>query len=76
VEVNDIGHFRTEIEVVPGFLDQPFILDVELMFSDVNKMGVTERLAEKFSKLETKCEFKSVSSVSFRIDSLAKGIND
>jgi len=42
----------------------------------VNKMGVTERIAERFNKLETKCEFKSVSNVSFKIDSLAKGLND
>jgi hypothetical protein len=46
------------------------------MFSDVNKMGVTENIAERFNKLETKCEFKSVSMLSFKIESLVKGLND
>ena len=39
VEINDFAHFRTEIDVVPGYLDTKFYLQAELMFSDLMTLG-------------------------------------
>ena len=39
VEINDIGLFRAEIDIEPGYLDTNFYLEVELFFSDLSSMG-------------------------------------
>jgi hypothetical protein len=43
VEINDIGHFRTEIDVSPEYLNTEFFLEYELMFSDLQGLGGPER---------------------------------
>jgi len=43
VEINEIGHFRTEIDVEPDYLNMEFTFEVELMFSDLHNMGGPEK---------------------------------
>ena len=46
VEINEIGHFRTEIDVEPDYLNTEFFLQVELMFSDLHSVGGPEKCLE------------------------------
>lgn len=35
VEINDMGCFRTEVQVKPGYQSTQFDLEIELLFSDI-----------------------------------------
>lgn len=43
VEINDIAHFRTEVDVSPEYLDTEFYMEYELMFSDLQGLGGPEK---------------------------------
>ena len=38
-EINDVVLFRTELEIINGYLQEDFFLDVELYFSDLDNCG-------------------------------------
>ena len=43
VEINDIVHFRTEVDVNPEYLNTEFYMEFELMFSDLQGLGGPEK---------------------------------
>jgi hypothetical protein len=62
VEIHDIGLFRAEIEVEPDYLNTTFYMELELFFSDLNKIGGPEKWQHQTAAdFEGKAEFKSVS---------------
>jgi len=60
VEINDIGHFRTEIDVEPEYLNCDFFVEVELLFSDLNSQGGPESWEKHVGEFESKSVFKVV----------------
>lgn len=72
--MNDIGHFRTEIDVSPEYLNHEFFLEVELFFSDLMNLGGTDKWQQYAKEVEDKVEFKSVSSQKYKISKMAQGL--
>ena len=51
VELQDICQFRTELDVLPGFEQLPFYLDLELHFYDLAFTGGPEFIYDQASKV-------------------------
>lgn len=64
MELNDIGHFRTEVEVEANYMNNEFIMEVELMFTDLMNM----------SGQEINADFKCVSLMKYKISKKCYGI--
>ena len=60
VEINDIILFRAEIEVEPDYLNVDFYLEIELHFSNLDRIGGSEQWQEIAHCIEEKVEFKKV----------------
>ena len=77
VELNDIGHFRIELDLEDS---QPakveFFMEVELMFSDLLNQGGPEKFQQQsnLKEIEGNAEFKCVSVQKYRIRKLSEGI--
>lgn len=77
MELNDIGHFRIELDLEDG---QPskieFFMEIELMFSDLLNQGGPEKFQQQsnLKEIEGNVEFKCVSVQRFRIKKLSEGI--
>lgn len=74
VELNDIGQFRLEFEQEALETCAPILLEVELMFSDLTAHGGADRFGEHPDVDST--EFKSVSTASFRLHGLHRGLHE
>lgn len=85
VELNDLCHFRVEIDTDPAdedggatnFNQTEMILEVELMFSDLLNHGGPEKFSMTSSnpkELEEKVEFKSVAFQKFMVRNICDGI--
>lgn len=81
VELNDIGHFRIEMDVGSGSGGDPknpaeFYMEVELMFSDLLNQGGPEKFQQQsnLKEIEGNAEFKCVAVQKFRIRRLQDGI--
>ncbi len=77
VEVNDIGHFRCELDVDEANLSQTdFYLEIELMFSDLLTQGGPDKFqqAHNLKDIEGIAEFKCVSVQKFKLRRLCDGI--
>jgi len=65
VELNDIGHFRVELDLDEGNTLQSaeFFMEVELMFSDLVNQGGPEMFQSSSSlkEIDQNVEFKCVS---------------
>ena len=65
VELNDMGHFRVELDLNSNgtLSDTEYCLEVELMFSDLIKQGGPEKYQSSSSlrEIDPNIEFKSVS---------------
>mmetsp|Transcript_31135 Transcript_31135/g.30587 ORF Transcript_31135/g.30587 Transcript_31135/m.30587 type:complete len:130 (+) Transcript_31135:281-670(+) len=77
VELNDIGHFRVELdleECTPN--EQEFFMEVELMFSDLANQGGPEKFQQSnnLKDIEGNVEFKCVSVQKFKIKRLCDGV--
>jgi hypothetical protein len=78
VELNDIGHFRVEIDDLSK--DHPtsteFCLEVDLMFCDLVAFGGPEKFqsSRSLQELDSEIQFKSVSTRKFTIKRLADGV--
>ncbi|CDW80262.1 serine [Stylonychia lemnae] len=79
VELNDIGHFRVELDIEDS---QPsnveFFMEVELMFSDLQNQGGIEKFQQSsnLKEIDGNAEFKCVSVQKFKIRKLCDGIFD
>lgn len=75
VELNDIGHFRTELDIENGG-GAEFYMEVELMFSDLLNQGGPDKfqLQSNLKEIEGNAEFKCVAVQKFRIRRLSDGI--
>eukprot|EP00747_Dinoflagellata_sp_TGD_P165622 gnl/TRDRNA2_/TRDRNA2_187147_c0_seq1.p1 gnl/TRDRNA2_/TRDRNA2_187147_c0~~gnl/TRDRNA2_/TRDRNA2_187147_c0_seq1.p1 ORF type:complete len:756 (+),score=128.22 gnl/TRDRNA2_/TRDRNA2_187147_c0_seq1:72-2339(+) len=71
VELNDAGEFR--IELHPDDEEVPLVLEVDLMFADLTEHGGADRFGEQPDVDST--EFKSVSTQTFQIHGVEKGIH-
>jgi len=78
VELNDIGHFRVELDLEEG---QPakveFYMEVELMFSDLLSQGGPEKFQQPSNLRDieqSSVDFRCVSVQKFRIRKLSEGI--
>ena len=67
VEINDIGHFRAEVEVEQDYLNTEFFLEVGLFFSDLNEIGGAEKWQEKAKDIESLSVFKNASKAKFKL---------
>ena len=67
VEINDIGHFRAELEVNHDYLNTEFFLETELHFSDLSEVGGAEKWQERIKDIEENAKFKVASASKFRI---------
>lgn len=84
VELNDICHFRVEIDTDPqdedgdaAFTQIEMVLEVELMFSDLLNHGGPEKFSMQNSNLkeiDEKVEFKSVAFQKFMVRNVCDGI--
>lgn len=79
MELNDIGHFRVELdleETQPGQIE--FFMEVELMFSDLLSQGGPDKFqhSNSLKDIEGNVEFKCVSVQKFKIRKLCDGIFD
>ena len=80
VELNDVCHFRIEIDTDQAngasFNHTEMILEVELMFSDLLNHGGPEKfsLQSTTQEIEEKVEFKSVAFQKFMIRNISEGI--
>ena len=80
VELNDIGHFRIEINTDQttdsksnSFNHTEVILVIELMFSDLLGHGGPEKFS-LIKEIEEKLEFKSVALQKFMVRNICDGI--
>eukprot|EP00357_Protocruzia_adherens_P011452 CAMPEP_0115014822 /NCGR_PEP_ID=MMETSP0216-20121206/26337_1 /TAXON_ID=223996 /ORGANISM="Protocruzia adherens, Strain Boccale" /LENGTH=844 /DNA_ID=CAMNT_0002384695 /DNA_START=9 /DNA_END=2543 /DNA_ORIENTATION=- len=76
VQINDIAHFRTEIDIQDNYLFQSFIFEVELMWTDLSNIGGLELWKYQMNQIESKAEFKSVSTRKFRLNNSYTGIHE
>ncbi len=67
VEINDIGHFRTEIDVEIDYLNTDFYMEVELMFSDLHALGGPEKWQQNAAQLGELAVFKSAITQKFKL---------
>jgi len=77
VELNDIGHFRIEIDLAKDNLAQAeFCLEVDLMFCDLVSFGGPEKFqsSRNLLDLDPHLPFKSVSTRKFNIRRLGEGV--
>ena len=77
VELNDIGHFRIELDLAKGQLaTTEFCLEVDLMFCDLVAFGGPEKFqsSRNLMELDSELKFKSVSTRKFTIRRLAEGV--
>lgn len=72
VEMNDIGIFRTEIELSPQYEELVLIVDVDLMFYDLDGRIDDDKIK---STIRNPPEFQSVSSAQLSITGSLQGIN-
>ncbi len=61
VDINDLCHFRTEIDVEPDYLNTDFYVDIELVFSDLHNLGGPEQWNKHVGEFTSKAAFKTVS---------------
>ena len=76
VEINDVGQFRTEIDVTPNYLNTVIYLEAELLFADMIELGGPDKWQQHAAELEEKVEFKNVSSVKFAIHGALQGLHE
>jgi len=74
VEVNDACEFRIEIPVTPQYFLENSIMEVELYFGELIKIGGIEKLSQCVDKIKELIEFKMVATQKFIIKGIAKGI--
>ena len=77
VELNDMGHFRVELDLADDQLAvMEYCLEVELMFSDLVAQGGPEKFQSSSSlrEIDPNCEFKSVSTRKYNLRRLSDGI--
>ena len=78
VELNDMGHFRVELDLLSDgtLADTEYCLEVELMFSDLVTQGDPEKFQSSSSlkEIDPNVEFKSVSQRKYNLRKLADGI--
>jgi len=80
VELNDLCHFRVEIDTdtsdgASAFNQTEMILEVELMFSDLLNHGGPEKFSLSTPKeVEDKVEFKSAAFQKFMVRNICDGI--
>ena len=77
VELNDIGHFRIEIDLAKDQLAATeFCLEVDLMFCDLVSYGGPEKFqsSRTLLDLDPSLTFKSVSTRKYNIRRLAEGV--
>jgi len=63
VELNDICHFRVELDTESDIVNQDFFLEIELMFSDLLNQGGPDKfqLQQSLKELDLEVEFKCMS---------------
>ena len=77
VELNDIGHFRIEIDLAKDQLSSTeFCLEVDLMFCDLVAQGGPEKFqsSSTLRELDAEIKFKSVSTRKYNLRRMAEGI--
>ena len=74
--MNDIVLFRAELDVQPDYLNSDFFLEIELHFSNLDKIGGSDQWQEIADDIENKVEFKLVQTQRFRIHCLAQGLTE
>ena len=77
VELNDMGHFRVELDLSDDSLaTMEYCLEIELMFSDLVAQGGPEKFQSSSSlrEIDPNCEFKSVSTRKYNLRRLSDGI--
>ncbi len=74
VELNDVCEFRVEIPVTPKYLETNYILEVQLHFGELTKIGGVEELSRHVQEVKDAVEFKQVAMQRVLIHGIAKGI--
>ena len=76
VELNDIGHFRVELDLTEELHQIEFCLEVELMFSDLVTHGGPEKFQSSSSlrEIDQSVEFRTVSMRRYTLRRIAEGI--
>ena len=75
VELNDICEFRVEVPVTPKYLNANYVLETQLHFGELTKIGGMEKLSQHIHDIKESVEFKMVASQKFAIRGIAKGIS-
>jgi hypothetical protein len=75
VELNDFCEFRLEIASSATSMDTVFIMEVQLLFAELTKLGGVEKLPHYMANLKDVLEFKSTATKKYRIQNIAKGIS-
>eukprot|EP01022_Parablepharisma_sp_SALTPOND_P028507 TRINITY_DN71073_c0_g1_i1.p1 TRINITY_DN71073_c0_g1~~TRINITY_DN71073_c0_g1_i1.p1 ORF type:complete len:623 (+),score=57.34 TRINITY_DN71073_c0_g1_i1:113-1981(+) len=75
VELNDICEFRVEIPVTPKYLNANYMLEVQLHFGELTKIGGVEKLSQYVQNIKGSIDFKMVASQKFIIRGIAKGLS-
>ncbi len=74
VELNDICEFRVEIPVAAKYLEKNYVLEVQLHFGELTKIGGVEKLSQHVQEIKDAVEFKQVASQKFVVRGIAKGV--
>jgi len=75
VELNDICEFRLDIPVKDKYLATNYILEIQLHFGEITKIGGVEKISQYVQNIKEHIEFKMVASQKFIIRAIAKGIS-
>lgn len=75
VELNDACEFRIEFPVTPQYFLENCIMEVQLYFGELLKIGGIEKLSQCAEKVKDLIEFKVVSTQKFAVRGVARGIS-
>eukprot|EP00826_Nyctotherus_ovalis_P036316 TRINITY_DN3208_c0_g4_i1.p1 TRINITY_DN3208_c0_g4~~TRINITY_DN3208_c0_g4_i1.p1 ORF type:complete len:507 (+),score=144.06 TRINITY_DN3208_c0_g4_i1:82-1521(+) len=75
IELNDICEFRLDIPVRDKYLATNYVLEVQLHFGEITKIGGVEKLPQYVQNIKESVEFKMVASQKFVVREIATGIS-